>query len=364
MTSPMEPEEPSTGGGVEDSEDQGTAVRAELDRAVLERAFAAREPLVDAPHEGAFRAFNGFVEGQPGLAIDVYGTSLVVHDHLGPDGDRAVAEGASEAARAAWPWLRAGLWKVHRSPRDDARAGRLLFGERAELARRVREGAVRYAVSLDAGKDAGLYLDTRVLRAELAATMADRTVLNTFAYTGSLGVAARAAPARRVVHVDRDRAALAVAKTSYALNGFEVKRADFVIDDVFTVASRLRREGALFDAVIVDPPFFSATSAGRVDLEAGTARLLDKVRPLVGDGGALIVVHNALFVPGAALLEVLEGVCAGGYASIERLVPVPDDCAGYPTTRVRPLPADPAPWGHATKMAILRVSRKDGRKAT
>jgi len=330
----------------------------------LAAALEARAPLVDDRHETAFRAWNGFVEGRPALALDVYGTTLVVHDHAGPDGDRAAATAVAEQVRATWLWLRAALWKVHKAPAPDARAGRLLFGERTDLTRRVREGDVRYALSLDGGKDAGLYLDTRILRAELTATLADRTVLNTFAYTGSLGVAARAAPARRVIHVDRDRAALAVAKTSYALNGFEVRRADFVIDDVFTVASRLRKESALFDAVIVDPPFFSSTGAGRVDLEGNTGRLLDKVRPLVGDGGALIVVHNALFVPGSALMQVLEGVCAGGYATIEKLVPVPDDCAGYPATRTRELPADPAPWVHATKIAILRVSRKDGRKAT
>ncbi len=331
---------------------------------MVARALAQRASLVEERHDTAFRAMNGFLEGTPGLALDVYGTTLVVHDHAGPEGDRVAAEAAVAVAREAWPWLKAALWKVHRAIDREARCGRLLVGVREDLTRRVREGTVRYALTLDAGKDAGLYLDTRLLRQHLAETMKGASVLNTFAYTGSLGVAARAAPARRVVHVDRDRAALAVAKASYALNGFEVNKADFAIGDVFAVTSKLRKESALFDAVIVDPPFFSETASGRVDLEEGTGKLLDKVRPLVADGGALIVVHNALFVAGADLHRVLEGVCAGGYASIEKLIGVPDDCAGHAATRVRDLPADPAPWGHATKIAILRVTRKDGRKAS
>jgi len=273
----------------------------------------------------------------------VYGTTLVVHDHAGEEGDRAAAEQAATVVQRVWPWVRAVLWKVHRGRDKEARCGRLLAGERGDLARRVREGEVRYALALDAGKDTGLYLDTRLLREHLTATLRDCSVLNTFAYTGSLGVAARAAQARQVIHVDRDRAALNVAKTSYAMNGFEMRRVDFLVSDVFAVTARLRRESTLFDAVIVDPPFFSSTTSGRVDLEEGTGRLLDKVRPLVADGGALIVVHNALFVPGAELLKVLEGVCTGGFATIEKLIGVPDDCAGFPATRVRPLPADPAP---------------------
>ena len=50
--------------------------------------------------------------------------------------------------------------------------------------------------------------------------LAGKTVLNTFAYTGSLGVAARAGGAARVVHLDLSRAFLNVAKDSYARNGF------------------------------------------------------------------------------------------------------------------------------------------------
>jgi 23S rRNA (cytosine1962-C5)-methyltransferase len=330
----------------------------------LAAAFAARGALVEARHETAFRAFHGFTEGAPELALDVYGTTLVVHDFAGAEGDRAVADLASEAASEAWPWLRTVLWKVRKAPSPEGRAGRVIRGDAAQLVRRVREGGLRYALAPGATKDAGLYLDTRALRAHLTATLADATVLNTFAYTGSLGVAACAAPARRVVHVDRSREALNLAKASYALNGLSVARRDFVTDDVFSFAGRLRRESVLFDAVIVDPPFFSETAAGRVDLVDGTARLLDKLRPLVADGGALIVVNNALFLSGAELSKTLEAACEGGFAEIERRIGVPDDCAGYPATRVRPLPADPAPWEHATKITILRVRRKDGRKAS
>ena len=56
-------------------------------------------------------------------------------------------------------------------------------------------------------------------------------------------------------------------------------------------------------------------------------------------------------------------MCADGYLTIEQLVPIPEDVRGFAATRVGEPPADPAPFEHATKIAILRVRRKDGRRA-
>lgn len=340
--------------------DPGAAPDLELR---LRAAIQARAHLPDARHDTAFRLLHGFAEGAAALSIDVFGTTLVLHDHSGPDGDRAAMVRAVDLVRETWPWVKAALWKNHRATAPAGRAGMPIFGAREDLARRIVENGVRYALALDAQKDAGFYLDTRNLRAWLRSTSEGARVLNTFAYTGSLGVAARAGGAKQVVHLDRSREALNVAKTSYTLNGFEVRRADFIVDDVFARASRMRQAAELFDTVIVDPPFFSSTHSGRVDLEGGTSRLLDKLRPLVGDGGALVIVHNALFVPGAEVHAALEHLVADGYASIEELIGVPDDASGYEATRVSAPPVDPSPWKHPTKIAVLRIRRKDGRKA-
>ena len=48
---------------------------------LLDAALRARAPLHDDEHVGALRLFNGFSEGDPTLALDVYGRTLVAHDH-------------------------------------------------------------------------------------------------------------------------------------------------------------------------------------------------------------------------------------------------------------------------------------------
>jgi len=329
-------------------------------QSLLDAALRARAPLLDDDHRGAWRLFHGFSEGDPSLALDVYGRTLVAHD-------RATArdEGRVESVVAQvfdrLPWLRAAVWKSRRAPAGE-RNGRVVRGDAAALDDRVREAGVWYATSLTRQRDAGLYLDTRGLRAWARSSLAGARVLNAFAYTGSLGVAARAAPAREVVQLDRSAAALAEARRSYALNGFAATRGGFAAEDFFTATARLRRAGRLFDCALVDPPFFAETSAGTVDLEGEATRVLAKARPLVGDGGALVAVNNALYVSGRAWLAALEAMCADGYLAVESLVAVPDDCVGM-TGGAAAWPTDPAPFKHPTKIAVLRARRKDGRRA-
>ena len=322
---------------------------------LLTDALALRQALFEPRWEAAFRLFNGFHEGCPALSADLYGRTLVLHDYADPP-DLARAAAAAAFYHEHLPWLRAVLGKARHADTEDARRGVLLAGDAPD--RFIRENGVWYALSLRLNQDSSFYLDTRGLREWAKATLAGKTVLNTFAYTGSLGVAARAGGAARVLHLDLSRAFLNVARDSYARNGFGLHRADFVAGDFWPQVSRLKREGARFDCVFLDPPLFSRTPRGTVDLGEDGTRVINKVRPLVADGGMLVAVNNALFVSGAAYLAALERLCADGYLSLETLIPVPADFFGG---RLSPsLPADPAPFNHPTKIAALRVRRKDG----
>jgi 23S rRNA (cytosine1962-C5)-methyltransferase len=53
---------------------------------------------------------------------------------------------------------------------------------------------------------------------------------------------------------------------------------------------------------------------------------------------------------------------ADGYVCLEGLLPIPEDVAGYPGTQKASLPASPLPFNHPTKIALLRVTRKDGKR--
>jgi len=331
---------------------------------LLEKALAARQPLLDEKHQSALRLFNGFTEGQPDLVVDLYARTLVFNNYAEVP-MRGI--GNIREAQAFYleklPWAQAILLKTRHGTTQQEKRGLLLYGETPD--RKIRENGVWYALDLSMNRDASLYLDTRNLRQWLKDNMAGKSVLNTFAYTGSLGVAAMAAGAARVVQLDRNREFLNLAKTSYTLNGFPIVKSDFISADFFPAINRLKHDKQAFDCVLLDPPFFSATSKGRVDLENDPARLINKARPLVRNGGLLVVINNALFVSGADFMEILDSLCLDGFVSIEELVPVPDDFIGArPAARVAGHPTDPAPFNHPTKIAILRIKHVEKAQPT
>ena len=86
--------------------------------------------------------------------------------------------------------------------------------------------------------------------------------------------------------------------------------------------------------------------------------LVNKVRPLVRDGGRLVVVNNALFLSGRDFLDHLERLSQGGWMELEEIIPVPPDAAGYDRTGAALLPSDPAPFNHPTKIVVMKVRRK------
>lgn len=323
----------------------------------LEKAVEARASLFDARHENAFRLFNGFSEGEPELVVDLYGSTLVLQNYADdPAAGMPLVERATAFLQEQLNWLRAGIIKARNGKTQAEKRGQLLFGEQPDT--RIKEHGVWYAIDLRMNQDASFYLDTRNLRAWLIEEMKNQSMLNTFAYTGSLGVAALAGGAKQVIQHDLNHQFLNLAKTSYILNSFPIQQQNFMAIDFFSLVSRLKRAKELFDCVIIDPPFFSTTSKGKVDQVHESARLINKVRPLVKDGGHLIAINNALYVSGRDYMQTLQDLCSDGYLKIRELIPVPDDFTGYPETRVRTPITDPAPFNHSTKIAVLEVKRK------
>jgi 23S rRNA (cytosine1962-C5)-methyltransferase len=324
---------------------------------LLSTALVARADLLDAKHQSALRLFNGFTEGWPDLSVDVYAGTALIHNYADRPLEGAPAvRAAQEMIRERLPWVHTIVVKV-RHGADEDRRGRTVTGSAPD--RKVREHGVWYAVDLSMHRDTGLFLDTRNLREWAIGNLKGRDVLNTFAYTGSLGVAAMAGGARRVVHLDLDRDFLNVAKTSYTLNGFPIDKPNFMVGDFFPLIQRLKRADETFDCIFLDPPFFTTTAKGTVDLAQDSARLVNKLRPLVRDGGWLVAVNNALFLSGREYLQTLETLCADGHLSIEALIPVAEDFTGYPGTQAGGPPVDPSPFNHATKIVVLKVTHAE-----
>ena len=105
---------------------------AEELEALLDRALRARQALLEPRHESAFRLFNGFLEGWPALAVDLYAATVVIHDYAeAPASGEEAVQAAQRFLLERLPWLRAIVLKVRNSPSAQERNGRLVHGAMA-----------------------------------------------------------------------------------------------------------------------------------------------------------------------------------------------------------------------------------------
>jgi 23S rRNA (cytosine1962-C5)-methyltransferase len=324
---------------------------------LLFRAYQNRLRLLDGG-KTALRLFNGFLEGDSRWVIELFGKTLVINDYIKDETyDPQEAREISDFYREWIPWLDSVLYKRRYAGQLEDKLGIIIHGN--QLTTEIMETGIHYALNLTINQDSSFYLDTRYLRSWLLENMAGKTVLNTFAYTGSLGIAALAGGAEHVIQVDLNRRFLDLSKISCSLNNIPLEKMKFMVGDFYRAIGNLKKNQRLFDCVILDPPYFSSTGAGRVDLVNQSARLINKVKPLIAHQGWLVLVNNALFLSGQVFIEILEELCADRYMGIETIIPVPQDVIGYRDTIVSKQPTPEEPFNHSTKIVVLRIKRKD-----
>ena len=88
-------------------------------------------------------------------------------------------------------------------------------------------------------------------------------LLNAFAYTGGISLAAAMAGAS-VVHLDAAEGSVAWARDNARLSGLAEARIRWVVEDVSKFLTREVRRGNRYDALVLDPPSFGRGSKGEV----------------------------------------------------------------------------------------------------
>lgn len=234
-------------------------------RGKLRPALALRRTLGLADGESAYRLVNGEGDGLSGLAADVYGPFAVVtalsRGLLGHA--RLLAQCALELLPEAGLPLRGVVLKARLKGTGNTpeRAKDDLVGEAPPDKLIVREHGVPYEVHLRGAINVGLFTDMREHRAGLARFVRGKRVLNTFAYTGALSVAAARAGAAAVTSVDLAAGPLAWARANFALSGLDAAAHRWEVSDVFKFLEAERARGVTHDVVILDPPTVSGARA-------------------------------------------------------------------------------------------------------
>jgi 23S rRNA (cytosine1962-C5)-methyltransferase len=324
---------------------------------LIQNAILKRTRVGSPDPRSALRLFNGFLEGCSNLQIDLYADTILITNHAkNPTDFDSFIPSLQAMLLELFPLTHCIILKERYSTQNERRNGQILHG--TQPAEWIQENGVKFSLDLMLNQDSSFYLDTRILRSWLISHAAGWKVLNTFAYTGSLGIATLAGEASLVIQTDRTQRFLQVAEKSRELNHCPPEKQKLQPGDFFLVASNYRQKKETFDCVIVDPPSFSSSTKGTVDLQSRYHRILNKVRPLVRDGGFLIAINNSLFLSGKDYLKALDEIRADGFVKLEELIPVPEDVTGFPDTVKGVSPTDPSPFNHSTKIAVLKINKK------
>ncbi len=125
----------------------------------------------------------------------------------------------------------------------------------------AHESGLRYHLDLERNQNHGFFLDMKPGRDWVREQAGGKSVLNLFAYTCSLSVAAIAGGAASVTNLDMAGGALSVGRKNHQLN-FDTeisRRASYLAHNLFKSWGKLRRAGP-FDLILIDPPSNQAGS--------------------------------------------------------------------------------------------------------
>ena len=157
----------------------------------------------------------------------------------------------------------------------------------------IVENGMRFLVQFRDSRHPGLFLDHAPLRAWLQSNSTGLTVLNAFAYTGSLSVASGLGGASKVTTLDLSPHFIDWAKENWVANQLVQEKSDFIFGDVFDWLPKLHKRGDRFDMIILDPPSSSRGKNGHFSTKQNLVELHRLAIPLLSSDGILVTSINS-----------------------------------------------------------------------
>jgi len=226
----------------------------------FQTALLRRKPFL--VQTNGYRLVFGEADMLPGLVIDIFDRSAVIQiSTLGMDRLREIiVETLPKVLN---------LECIYEKSDSESREIEgispqigLLWGKLPEQVI-IQDHGAKFFVDIDHGQKTGFFLDQRENRLSAAEYVKDKSVLNTFSYTGAFAIHAALAGAKRVVSVDSSTDAINLGKKNATLNNVE-NICQWDVEDVFEYLKKTDEE---FDVIILDPPGFVKSKR---DLTAGT----------------------------------------------------------------------------------------------
>lgn len=189
---------------------------------------------------------------------------------------------------------------------------------------------LKFNVKLMGFKHTGLFPEQAfnwdLVREKIKNAQREIKVLNLFAYTGAITIAALMEGAS-VVHVDSSRGMIEWAKENVKLNNLEDKKVRFLVDDVRKFVKREIRRGNKYDIIIMDPPSFGRGSKNEVwNIENDLDELINDTKKLLSNDPLLFIINSYTTGLSKIVLEnlLILNMPKGNIISEELALPMKD----------------------------------------
>ena len=228
------------------------------------------------------------------VAIDIYGDYLVIQEYAAP---KTIDEQkAKKRLQEVLYWAP----KVLQVPTDKVilktrakQTGKNQYQrvDKSKQSITVNEHGALFKINLWDYLDTGLFLDHRKTRQIVAKKSKNKSLLNLFAYTGSVSVQAALHGASSITTVDMSNTYLNWAQDNFDLNKLNGHKYQFIQADCL---DWLKKNTTTFDIVFIDPPTFSNSKRmeDSFDVERDHVALITDALKSLAEGGEIFFTNN------------------------------------------------------------------------
>jgi 23S rRNA (cytosine1962-C5)-methyltransferase len=220
----------------------------------IERAIALRKEVIDHAHTTTYRLLHAEGDFMPGVIADVYGKVVVLQILTG--GTKNILPQLREAFTThGFDYI----YLKHKQGSSNIEGVQLKSGwltKEGVTSVEVLENGVKFWVDIEEGQKTGFFIDQRDNRKMLQELSRDKTVLNTFSYSGGFSVYALAGGATAVHSVDISASAIEQGDKNVALNATSFNgKHESKVQDCFDYLSEMPE--SFYDVIVLDPPAFA-----------------------------------------------------------------------------------------------------------
>ncbi|MEA3383793.1 MAG: class I SAM-dependent rRNA methyltransferase [Campylobacterota bacterium] len=272
--------------------DKNEKIDVEFFKNKIKKAVEYREDFYNDSSTTAFRIFNGEGDGIGGLTIDYFNEYYMITWYsLGIFSFKdLIVDAFKDVVKYK---------AIYEKKRFDAKGqyiddnGDFVIGEKGEFPIIVKENGVNFAVYLDDGPMTGIFLDQKVVRKTIRDKYSNnKTVLNTFSYTGAFSVYSALGGAKKTTSVDLANRSLAKTSEQFSVNNIDPKTQEIVVADVFNYFKYAVKNKLLFDMVVVDPPSFARSKKNTFSVSKDYIKLLKQIIQITANGGLIVASTN------------------------------------------------------------------------